>query len=191
MSEENSLDDLLESLAQGDDNATEEVFQRCEPLLRMVIRRQISRDLQARFDAEDILQSIWADLVVGFRAGSWQFNSSAELRAFLILAARNRLIDRARQANAQSRFQTQISHDQFGQVPAHASPTPSEWAQANDLWDQLLDLCPPQHRVIVEKKRDGMSLKEIAESTQLHPSSIRRILYDLARRLGNRRTTLD
>ncbi|MBX9653093.1 sigma-70 family RNA polymerase sigma factor [bacterium] len=185
------MDDLLESLAQGDDNATEEVFQRCEPLLRMVIRRQISRDLQARFDAEDILQSIWADLVVGFRAGSWQFNSSAELRAFLILAARNRLIDRARQANAQSRFQTQISHDRFGQVPAQASPTPSEWAQANDLWDQLLDLCPPQHRVIVEKKRDGMSLKEIAESTQLHPSSIRRILYDLARRLGNRRTTLD
>ena len=184
------MDDLLESLAEGDDTATEEVFHRCEPLLRLIIRRQISRDLRARFDSEDILQSIWADLVVGFRAGNWKFNSSAELRAFLILAARNRLIDRARQASSASKEQ-RVPSEQLGQLSAVSTPSPSEWAQANDLWDQLLFLCPPNHRVIVQMKRDGLSLKEIAEKTELHPSSIRRILYDLARRLGNQKASLD
>ena len=63
-------------------------------------------------------------------------------------------------------------------------PRPSEVAQADELWDRILATCPPAHRELLRLKREGLAVAEIAERTGLHPSSVRRILYDLARRLG-------
>ena len=48
----------------------------------------------------------------------------------------------------------------------------------------MLALCPPAHRPLLDLKRQGCSLAEIAAQTGLHPSSVRRILYELARRLA-------
>jgi RNA polymerase sigma-70 factor (ECF subfamily) len=183
------VDDLLESLAKGDDAATEEVFQRCEPLLRFIIRRHLSQEVRAQFDSQDIVQSIWADLVVGFRAGTWKFETSAELRAFLIRAAKNRLIDRARQVKSASRGRG-VSSEWLSSLARPMDPSPSEYAQANDLWGRMLALCPPTHRLIVELKRDGLTLQEIAERAQMHPSSVRRVLYELARKLGEKSAKL-
>ena len=61
---------------------------------------------------------------------------------------------------------------------------PSEVARGNELWDQLLALCPPAHHELLNLKRQGLPLAEIAARTGLHPSSVRRILYDLAKRLA-------
>jgi RNA polymerase sigma-70 factor (ECF subfamily) len=54
---------------------------------------------------------------------------------------------------------------------------------------QLLQKCPPAHREILRLKRQGLPLAEIATRTGLHEGSIRRILYDLARRLAVPRRT--
>ncbi len=47
-----------------------------------------------------------------------------------------------------------------------------------------MDLCPPAHRDLLDLKRRGFPLAEIATRTGLHESSVRRILYDLARKLA-------
>jgi RNA polymerase sigma-70 factor (ECF subfamily) len=47
-----------------------------------------------------------------------------------------------------------------------------------------LTLCPPAHRELLQLKRQGLSLAELAARTGLHASSIRRILYTLARRFA-------
>ena len=52
------------------------------------------------------------------------------------------------------------------------------------MWATLMDLCPPAHRPILELKGQGVPLAEIAERTGLHESSVRRILYELAKRLA-------
>jgi DNA-binding IclR family transcriptional regulator len=48
----------------------------------------------------------------------------------------------------------------------------------------MLAICPPAHRKVLELKRDGFSLDEVSERTGLHKSSVRRILYNLARQLA-------
>jgi DNA-directed RNA polymerase specialized sigma24 family protein len=53
----------------------------------------------------------------------------------------------------------------------------------------MLEECPPAHREILILKRQGLLLSEIAARTGLHEGSIRRILYDLARRLAIPRRT--
>ena len=60
---------------------------------------------------------------------------------------------------------------------------PSQWAQADELWDQMVAACPPAHLEVLKLKRQGCSLDEIAAQTGFHKSSVRRILYELARRM--------
>ena len=77
------LEVLLEKLNSGDATAAEEVFLAYEPYLRMVVRRQLSTRLRARFDSVDIVQSVWADVLEGYRAEGWRFTDRDHLRAFL------------------------------------------------------------------------------------------------------------
>src|SRR5205807_3165596 len=83
------LDTLLHQLSGGDAEAAQRVFLAYEPYLRMVVRRQLTPALRARFDSLDIVQSVWADLLTGFQAGRWRFTSPGQLRAFLVKVPRN------------------------------------------------------------------------------------------------------
>ncbi|HZY85770.1 MAG TPA: helix-turn-helix domain-containing protein, partial [Gemmataceae bacterium] len=61
------LHTLLERLCRGDDQAAEQVFRTYEPYLRKVVRRQLPTRLRSKFDSLDIVQSVWADVLDGFR----------------------------------------------------------------------------------------------------------------------------
>src|SRR3954452_24909377 len=91
------LEALLARLDGGDVQAAEQVFRTYEPYLRKVVRRQLPTRLRAKFDSVDVVQSVWADLVRGFREAGWRFPDVPHLRAFLVKITRNRFIDRVRQ----------------------------------------------------------------------------------------------
>jgi RNA polymerase sigma factor (sigma-70 family) len=177
------LRDLLDKLCAGDAAAAEQVFRAYEPYLRLIVRRQLSARLRAKFDSVDVVQSIWADVLRGFREADWRFTSEAQLKAFLIKATRNRFLDRLRQHQTALRREHSLAENDSDGMPAARQPQPSEVAQAAELWQQMLTLCPPAHRELLRLKRQGVPLAEIAARTGLHESSVRRILYDLARRL--------
>jgi RNA polymerase sigma-70 factor (ECF subfamily) len=178
------LDNLLAKLCSGDMAAAEQVFLAYEPYLRKAVRRQLPPPLRAKFDSADIVQSVWADVLSGFRAAGWRFLDADHLRGFLFVATRNRLIDRIRQyQKAVAREEPLAEADRQYGLPS-PQPCPSEIAQAGDLWDWILAHCPPEHRPILGLKRQGYSLAEIGERTGLHPDSVRRILRTLARQLA-------
>jgi len=174
------LETLLAKLSQGDTEAAASVFRTYEPILRMVVRRQISDRLRAKFDSLDIVQSIWVDFLRGFQDAGWRFENSAHLKAFLVTMTRNRFVDRLRQHRHALEHQQGLANASMAETP---QPSPSDVLAAGELWERMLQLCPPAHRELLELKRQGLPLAEIAARSGLHPSSIRRILYDLARRL--------
>jgi RNA polymerase sigma factor (sigma-70 family) len=178
------LDELIEKLNDGDVTAAERAFLAYEPYLRMAIRRQLTGPLRSKLDSMDIVQSVWADVLRGFRQSGWRFTDRSHLRAFLMKVARNRLIDRRRQhhrALEQERPLDQASAEDLRQAN---QPRPSEIAQEHELWKRMLEECSPAHRQILILKKQGLSNSEIALRTGLHEGSIRRILYELARRLA-------
>jgi RNA polymerase sigma-70 factor (ECF subfamily) len=178
------LDNLLAQLCSGDVAAAEQVFLAYEPYLRKAICRHFPASLRARFDPADILQSVWADLLRGFREAGWRFIDADHLRGFLFVATRNRLIDRTRQHQKAVKREERLGEGDRQQCLPSSQPRPSEVAQADDLWERILAHCPPEHRPILGLKRDGYSLAEIAERTGFHPDSVRRILRTLARQLA-------
>jgi RNA polymerase sigma-70 factor (ECF subfamily) len=174
-----TLDGLLEKLSAGDRAAAERIVAEYGPYLRLVVRRHLSPFLRTQLDSVDLVQSVWLQVLQGLGHADWQFGSPEELRAFLVKTLRHRLIDHARRMKAGQRREQQAAAQKHSQPPR-----PSETVRAGELWERMLDLCPPQHRPILQYKRQGLGLSEIAARTGLHPSSVRRVLYDLAGRLA-------
>jgi len=178
------LDQLLAQLSSGDPAAIGQVFLTFEPYLRKAVRRQLPPPLRSKFDSTDILQSVWADVLRGFREAGWRFVDADHLRGFLFVATRNRLIDRIRQHHRAAEREQPIDDGENRHEVPSPDPRPSEVVQANDLWDRIMARCPPEHRPIVWFRQHGYTLAEIGERTRLHPDSVRRILRTLARRMA-------
>jgi len=130
-----------------------------------------------------VVQSVWVQVVRQLGQDGWQVKDENQLKALLATIARRRAITRARQIE---RSPDQNSQSGLEDMPDIRHPRASEVAQANDLWEQLLDLCPPDHHPVLTLRREGHSLDEIASRTGLHEGSVRRIIRRLSRDLAMR-----
>ena len=177
---------VLEKLASGDRAAVEQVFRAYEPYLRMVVRRRLSPEMRAKFDSLDVVQSVWAHLLKGFCAAGCRFADAGHLRAFLVQLTRHRFIDRLRRHRRAFANEQPLTADLLD-APASGEAGPHACAEAEELWEQLLELCPPAHREVLRLKRAGALTGEVAARTGLNEGSVRRILSTLSRRLALRR----
>lgn len=178
------LDSLLEKLCSGDAEAAERVFLAFEPYLRMVVRKKLPGRLRAKFDSIDVVQSVWADVLRGFSEAGWRFADEAHLRAFLVKLTRHRFIDHLRRHRTAAARERSLGELVPENEPQSRLPSASEVVQANELLEQMLELCPPAHRDIVQLRMRGMAVAEIATRTGLHVGSVHRIFHDLACRVA-------
>jgi RNA polymerase sigma factor (sigma-70 family) len=178
------LDRLVERLSEGEMSAAESLYAEIAPYLQLVVRRNLPRRLRAKFDSVDVVQSVWADFIGGLQTRRWQFDSAAQVRAFLLKSTRNRLIDRVRQFRVAAQHERSLAKDISTDQWQCREPRPSQQAQASDLWERLLSACPPEHRELLRMKCEGAPLAKIASQTGLHVDSIRRILRQLAREVS-------
>jgi RNA polymerase sigma factor (sigma-70 family) len=177
------LDQLLTGLNSGDAAAAEQVFRTYEPYLRILVRRELRAELRTKFDSSDVVQSVWADLLVGIQGRGWHFADRAHLQAFLVRLMKNRFIDLCRKHAPALAHEQRLADNELAEIVAADLPRPSEVAQGNELWERILALCPANHRELVQMKLKGLTANEIAARTGLHPNSVRRILVELAQRL--------
>ena len=182
-----SLDAVLVRLNAGDARAVEEMFIAFEPYMRMAIHRRIAGSLRSKLDSADIVQSVWADLVDGLRDSRWRFETVDQFRAFLVKMTRNRLIDRLRSHRHSLDHEVKLPPEHVEALPADRIPRVSENFYAAELWEQMVDACPEEHYELLSLRQQGASIAEIAERTHLHAGSVRRILYDIAKRVAGRR----
>jgi RNA polymerase sigma-70 factor (ECF subfamily) len=183
-------DDLLGQLGRGEVEAAEALFQAYSPYLRAIVRRHLSDRLRSKFDSADVVQSVWVQVVRQLGRDGWRVESEDHLRALLATITRRRVASRARK-HPDIWDEVRPGAAGFDAVPQARYSRPSEVAQADDLWERMLRLCPPEHRVILRLRREGLSLDEIAGRTGLHEGSVRRILRRLARELALHQEPLD
>jgi RNA polymerase sigma-70 factor (ECF subfamily) len=179
-----SLEPLLERLCRGDMVGAERLFREYEPYLRQFVRRQLSQRLRAKFDSVDIVQSVWADVLHGYRSGVWHFPDEQHFQAFLVQVTRNRFISTFRKNRLASEKEQPLGNLPSSQLPTGLEPEAPQILEAQELWEQMLALCPPEHQELLQLKRQGMPMEEMVARTGLHAGSIRRIFRKLARKLA-------
>jgi RNA polymerase sigma-70 factor (ECF subfamily) len=181
-----SLDTLLEKLNTGESEAAERVFRDYEPVLRAMVRRRLTPRLRSKFDSMDVVQTVWADVFRDFREREVEFADRSRLRAFLARVTYRHFVNHCRRHSSQLEHEQPLQDGQSINVERSDAPRPSQVAEAEELWRTLREMCPPSHIDVLELKRQGLSPAEIAGRTGLHEGSVRRILYDLAKRLADR-----
>src|SRR5271154_4321440 len=92
---------LLDRARQGDQEAWQDLFNDCYPKVVRVIRRRLSRPMRKIYDSTDIANDVMKSLAAKFH--NFDFSSIDGLRAFLIRAAEQKVIDGYRKNHAQKR----------------------------------------------------------------------------------------
>jgi RNA polymerase sigma-70 factor (ECF subfamily) len=185
-----SLEPLLAKLGEGDLSAARQVFMACEAPLRKMVRRQLPNRLRSKFDSADVVQSVWATLINGFRAQAWRFSNVEQLQAFLVQVTRNRFHDKCRKHKTALEKEQALGGLHTSEMPSAPQAHATAIAEAAELWERLLKLCAPEHQEMLQLKREGLPMDEIVQRTGLHPGSIRRILRNLAGKLALQEASL-
>jgi RNA polymerase sigma factor (sigma-70 family) len=179
-----SVDRWIERLNEGDIAAVEDVFRAYEPFLRIAIRRRLSSRLRSKVDSGDIVQSVFADLVEGVRDGGWHFAGRPQLEALLHRVAWRRLADRYQKHGRALARERSLDETPSQSLLDNAQARPSQIVQGREFWEGVLRACPKAHHEVVRLRMHGHRIAEIAARTSMHEGSVRRILYELARRLS-------
>jgi RNA polymerase sigma factor (sigma-70 family) len=179
-------DDLVLALRdaqQGDESAWKAVFEECYPKVRRVVRRRLDRSMRALYDSTDFANDAMEDLAANFK--QLEFPSVNSLIAFLANVAEKKVIDEYRRQHTLKRDVTR-ERPMFAtgpdggavQLPSD-SPTASQFAQANEVYDRLLERKDETERTIITLRQEGYSNSDIAERTGWNIRRVQRFLEDL------------
>jgi RNA polymerase sigma-70 factor (ECF subfamily) len=184
--EPGNFQELLARIRDGNEAAARELLERYESKVRMVVRRQLPRLLRSRFDSLDFLQSVWGSFFHRIRTGPNDLHEERNLIAFLAWAARNKVIDQYRRAASQRQDMHRESplrfEDDGGHGHASACETPSQVAEAREMYVRLNALLPEDRRIILELKAAGFTSKEIGDRLGVSERTVQRVLEDLRNR---------
>ena len=180
------VDDLsraLQEAQKGDQSAWETLFRECYPKVRRVVRRKLDRSMRSLYDSTDFASDVMKSLAANL--DHLDFPSIESLVAFLANVAEQKVIDEYRRRHTLKRDVTRerrISAADPEGAPVQlrsAEPTASQYAQANEVHERLLDRQDETERRIIELKQQGYSTADIADVTGWNIRKLQRFLKDL------------
>lgn len=183
-SREDHFNELIQRLRENSEEAAFELFDLCKFRVYAAVRRRLNRQMRSKFDSQDFVQDMWASFFTNISQIS-RFSTEEELVGFLIRIAGNKVADEYRK-----RFKTE-KHDirrerYMGEARSSLTidlvstdPSPSAEAIANERWDQILEQMPQSYRRILQLRRTGATMQEIADELKVSERTVRRILKNL------------
>lgn len=156
------------------------------PRLRAFVRAHLSPELRLRESVSDLVQSVCRGLL---SQRSFEFRGEAQFRAWLFLAARHKIAEKARfHLREQRDVRRELNlDDASGILNAHMA-TPSRVVMAREHLDKLeqaIDELEPDHREVVTLVRvAGLPLEEAAAAMQRSRDATRMLLGRALLKLG-------
>jgi RNA polymerase sigma factor (sigma-70 family) len=171
-------DDLFARARAGDEAAWETLFNSCYDKVRRAVSRRLPSRLRPIYDSTDVANSVFTSLFA--KSDRYEFRSVEELRRHLLHAAEQKVIDEYRRQHRQKRRrdrqQPLDGGDEAAHDPAAPTPTPSQFAQARETQERLLEMNPGPANVVLALKAQGDTNEEVARTTGLHLRAVQRIV---------------
>ncbi len=173
---------LLRRVQSGEQDAATELYARYAARLRGLARTWIGDDLQPRFDADDVLQSVFRTFFRRAAAGQYQVPEGEELWSLLLVIALNKL--RGLAAHHRAAKRSVRSTAAFELAEGRTDPSEAEAGQILRLLvAELLEELPPASARLVELRITGHSVDEIAAATERSKRTVERVLQSFRARL--------
>lgn len=182
-----SFRELTDRLKEGSEEAFLEILQDYSPYVMRSVRRSLDRRLRTRFDSQDFAQLVWMT-VHEHRDRLAECRSPDSLVALLVTIAKRKVRHEFRrhlQAEKQNIGREHaIGNDSFViPLPDHTAEHPSQVVIAQEQWNLMVSEEPEKYRRILELRRDGLTLGEIAEQVGVNERTVRRVIQKLTDKL--------
>ena len=184
---------LLNRARKGNSAAFEDLYNLYSDRLEGAVRKSLGRRLRARMEKEDLVQSVWKDVLPDLS----RFEYRGQDSFFRWLCARiiRKNQDKGRYYGREKRDVARekpldggASRSGGGKVLPASDPTPSEAAIRRENVERLMELLDHlpdnQRQTLVFRLRDNKSFEEIAGELGRSAGAVRQLYYRALRRIG-------
>jgi RNA polymerase sigma-70 factor, ECF subfamily len=172
---------LIRQFRKGEDDAATRLYLRYAERLRSLTEAKASGDLAGRFDADDVVQSVFRTFFRRVSAGEYDVSPGEELWRLILVIGLNKVRALATHHKAAKR--------DVRTTEGVASAPEIEAANCDDVRvleltiEELLAGMPPVYRDVVTMRIAGFEVSEIATKTGRAKRSIERILQEFRGKL--------
>ena len=166
---------LLRRFRHGESDAATELYGRYAERLLQFAQRRTGRELAARFDPEDVIQSVFRTFFRRASEGGFEVPPGEELWQLLLVIALNKVRRLGKFHRRQRRnVQQTIAADAAGEVagPAHEN----SWHILQMVVNETLEQFPDIQRQMIEQRIQGHSIVDIAAQTGRCRRTVERVL---------------
>ncbi len=187
---ENESIQLLRRFQSGDETAANELFDKYVNRLLALAGSRLSKTLNRRVEAEDIVQSAFRSFFGGTRADGFDIQSGGQLWGLLAAITINKVRDQAKFHAAGKRAvaaeqSMNASRSCYGLVPSNFAeePTIDEVVALEEQLKSTLESLPDLQRDIFELYLQNQSPEQIAEQVRRSTRTVRRSLEQVRQML--------
>jgi RNA polymerase sigma-70 factor (ECF subfamily) len=176
---------LVRRFQAGDGDAATTLYKRYAQRLQRLAQKNTGSDLAARFDAEDVVQSVFRTFFRRVQKGFYDLPAGEELWRLLLVISLNKIRALAVHHRAQKRdVTTTLAPDRrtMSQVVDADADDLAFWSLRLVVSEALDDLPDVQQRMIL-RRIDGCQVEEIATETGRSKRTVERVLQNFRDRL--------
>jgi RNA polymerase sigma-70 factor (ECF subfamily) len=176
--------DLMARARSGEPAAIRAFLRQFEREVRMMVRARLPRRLRTQFDSSDFVQAVWQSFFCDLQQHALEFANTDHLRGFLAGVVRNKVRQQHRRLTRtekydlarEERLYIRRGDREVVREVLSPDPSPSETAQAGDFLEKLIAGRSPREVAVITLRRQGLTLREIADRTGLNERTVRRII---------------
>jgi RNA polymerase sigma-70 factor (ECF subfamily) len=184
MPNDDDFNDLLMRAKAGDEDAIRDFLSRFEHEVRTMVRTRLPRKLRTQFDSTDFVQAVWQSFFRKLGRESRDFENVEHLRGFLCGMVRNKVQEQHRRLTRTEKYDLAREEPLYVQRGDREvlrdvispEPSPSQAVQASDRMAQLTAGRSSREVEVLNLRRQGLTLVEIAERTGTNERTVRRVI---------------
>lgn len=174
---------LLERFRAGDEDAALQLYFRYAERLLRLASKETGDDLGARFDPEDIVQSVFRTFFRRAASGQYEAPEGDELWKLLLVMALNKLRSRSSYHRARKRDVRKTQSMDTG----NSSLDPSCHEEAKNVLrlsvEEMIENQPESHRDVIRLRIEGLEVQEIADRVRKSKRTVERVLQSFRNEL--------
>jgi RNA polymerase sigma-70 factor (ECF subfamily) len=175
---------LVRRYRSGDDAAATDLYLRYAARLRALARQYCTPNYAGRFDADDVIQSVFRVFFHGARRRVYEVPPEGELWGLLMVLALNKVRALVGHHEADKRaVRHTASVPNLDAHPALAADG-SAAAFLRLVLDEQLAALPESNRAVIRLRTEGYEVAEIAARTGRSHRTVERVLQDFRTRLS-------
>ncbi len=173
----------IQRICSGSKEAVFEFIEVYGPHIQRVVRCRLHQSLRAKFDSLDFVQMVWMTLFTDLTKIS-KFEEPNELVAYLVIIARNKVIEESRRRMKYQKYNVNRESDLDAADPrvsasVRRNETPSAQLIARERFDEILNGKSERDRRVFILRMEGATFVEIGTELGISERTARQVMVDI------------